>query len=816
MENENDYEELGPEKIRWTDAQIEAATDIHFPKRDGDDKPLYRIHQRQIIAKAIDHFVNNDIRAVILDAPVGSGKSVVNYTVARAMADARSDAVYITAQKSLQDQIDDDDFADTRCLKGRSSYRCNYAFFTKEHHCDCSVGSLSKIPGNLKTCVNTVSATYKASKSAVGEVWEWVRRMLLANSPRSELRQMTNFRAAEEVNDVVMDLIVAKGEKDGLEQFFKSCCCPMMAIECPYRSARYMAQFRSRVAVLNPDIYYLLKKVALAFIDRGVVVVDEAHRLEGAVQRMFRVELVPELFEAATGLSLSSVQSVSAPADVALVMDEMLSKTLLPLLFAGYILEKDSERAQKSEAGAEALLNDIDNDTLTVSGTPISQFNDVYKKMCVDNGCRTNMKIKDYYKGSYQQQVHRLIKLRELYLDKMVLLKLMLALKNRENNVFIKVEKEVLLDQAFAGHSEFCKKEDFSKNGFKIKAMIFVPMRVGTILQLLVFNGIDHVLLSSGTWPESNKQIGDLGFGSTSKLMKIPPPFPIKNRPIFVNNDIDAIDFSAKVPGGGGYVYMTYAGTRRFCDDLRLLIECIRKKLGPKTNVAVHTFSFAVSNLVAEHYEGVDENFLVHTGKWVNNRFNGQEFGRRGQGKEEVIARFCSSPGQGLTLVSPSIMEGLDFKYDICRAQIILKGPIPSLDDPYVMGRFKGVPEIGLPASPTYLDRLCAIDLNQTYGRVCRADDDWGETYVYDMAIAKRLAKAFDVKIPDLEDWQLRSTPGNMKLINLEYMEPAIQYSRNRTMVIGKKKMYDRAYAWPKLRQEAEDGDENSGADIPF
>jgi Rad3-related DNA helicase len=93
--------------------------------------PSARIGQMELIEKVINAF-DNGKRFVIIEAPVGAGKSAIGYTV----GNYYETYYYITAQKLLQSQLSNDFgengkwINDNRQpmieLKGRNAYPCNY------------------------------------------------------------------------------------------------------------------------------------------------------------------------------------------------------------------------------------------------------------------------------------------------------------------------------------------------------------------------------------------------------------------------------------------------------------------------------------------------------------------------------------------------------------------------------------------------------------------------------------------------------------------------------------------------------------------
>jgi len=87
-------------------------------------------------------------------------------------------------------------------------------------------------------------------------------------------------------------------------------------------------------------------------------------------------------------------------------------------------------------------------------------------------------------------------------------------------------------------------------------------------------------------------------------------------------------------------------------------------------------------------------------------------------------------------LVSPIVGTGYDFAYDRARWQIISKIKYLNPTDTLVKARMKLWRE---KYALDYLETMAANDTLQTYGRIDRADDDYGITYVVDDAWGKRV-----------------------------------------------------------------------------
>ncbi len=85
--------------------------------------PKFRKYQRTVIEKIVEAF-NSDFKVILLEAPTGFGKSLVNTTFCRLL----KPCFYATPQLSLIDQIKTDKYigADFVEIKGRQNYYCAY------------------------------------------------------------------------------------------------------------------------------------------------------------------------------------------------------------------------------------------------------------------------------------------------------------------------------------------------------------------------------------------------------------------------------------------------------------------------------------------------------------------------------------------------------------------------------------------------------------------------------------------------------------------------------------------------------------------
>lgn len=104
--------------------------------------------------------------------------------------------------------------------------------------------------------------------------------------------------------------------------------------------------------------------------------------------------------------------------------------------------------------------------------------------------------------------------------------------------------------------------------------------------------------------------------------------------------------------------------------------------------------------------------------------------------REDVFERFFQSKPPSI-MVTPSMKMGIDLKDDLARWQILCKIPFPSLGDPQIKKRVE--------RDQSWYDYITMILLVQTYGRVCRSVDDWGETFIVDGKFVDLYNKNFSI-----------------------------------------------------------------------
>lgn len=129
----------------------------------------------------------------------------------------------------------------------------------------------------------------------------------------------------------------------------------------------------------------------------------------------------------------------------------------------------------------------------------------------------------------------------------------------------------------------------------------------------------------------------------------------------------------------------------------------------------IHAGSFQIARWLVDNLD-VPHNVIHH-----NPSLNDEEH----RSRDDVINYFLeNSELRPTLLVSPSITEGMDLKYDRGRFAVIAKVPYPFLGDAWVKRRMQ--------LSKDWYNRQAITGIIQGCGRVVRADDDWGQVYILD------------------------------------------------------------------------------------
>lgn len=134
---------------------------------------------------------------------------------------------------------------------------------------------------------------------------------------------------------------------------------------------------------------------------------------------------------------------------------------------------------------------------------------------------------------------------------------------------------------------------------------------------------------------------------------------------------------------------------------------------------------------IIDKYSG--ENGVIHTSSneqafWIQK--NLKEYNIvfvGGESRNEVLNEFAQNYKKAI-LIGASIKDGVDFKGDLCRFQIVFKVPYPHLNE-QVMYRKK--------LDPSWYYYQAVMALMQAYGRGIRDEDDYCDMYIIDSDFRK-------------------------------------------------------------------------------
>jgi Rad3-related DNA helicase len=187
--------------------------------------PLPQIRRSQeVVLREIDRVFKEGLkRIIILEAPVGSGKSAIALTLAKQSGSAH----VITPRKSLQDQYYEDFSDELVTMKGRNAYPCTH----------------ESTPTFHKKVIKAIQA---------GKVTAPPREDSCATAPCR-----------------------------GVQGFQKG--CETQYGTCPYSAAIQVAQ-ESAVVVHNIHSFIFQTNFGDKFDKRAMMIVDEAHEIEGVVR----------------------------------------------------------------------------------------------------------------------------------------------------------------------------------------------------------------------------------------------------------------------------------------------------------------------------------------------------------------------------------------------------------------------------------------------------------------------------------------------------------------------------------------------------
>lgn len=223
----------------------------------------------------------------------------------------------------------------------------------------------------------------------------------------------------------------------------------------------------------------------------------------------------------------------------------------------------------------------------------------------------------------------------------------------------------------------------------------FKPIFIGNFLKRKVWNQGNKIILSSATIPFRNKLqnwLNRIGLGNKNfSFHSVPMTFPKENRPIYLDC------MKGKMTKNNE--------NENWNENIQTIKEIIKENIGTKG--VIHTHSYDRATRISKDLKNFS--IFLHEKEKIDG---------------DVIEEWIKSRKQ--ILISPSIKEGVDLKGDLCRFQIILKIPYPSIADARVKYLLMEKKQW------TWYFQETAKDIIQMYGRAIRSEDDHAKLYIID------------------------------------------------------------------------------------
>ncbi len=264
-------------------------------------------------------------------------------------------------------------------------------------------------------------------------------------------------------------------------------------------------------------------------------------------------------------------------------------------------------------------------------------------------------------------------------------------------------------DEYIAKVQNLLAQKDYYQDKFCVKAVIhkvgireisttfeFIPASLGNAPSNLLFNMGDYVILMSGTIYDKGVFCKNLGIKlDDAHFFRIPSTFPVANRPIYIKPE-----------------YQVDTSFANWNDNFDEMIEKMTKIMGifHDAKGLIHAPSYDAAQAIAFALPG--SRIMTHTA---------QDF-------QEKLELFYASK-QPLVFISPVCQQGVDFKEDRARFQIITRVPYANTNDEFINYKVQN--------DFSWYNYQALIVFGQQLGRVNRSEEDYGATFLMDSRFNK-------------------------------------------------------------------------------
>ena len=223
-------------------------------------------------------------------------------------------------------------------------------------------------------------------------------------------------------------------------------------------------------------------------------------------------------------------------------------------------------------------------------------------------------------------------------------------------------------------------------------SIILKPIFAQDHAHYTLFRHAQRIILMSATLPET--VFADLGIQDYD-YFKVPSTFSPESRPILWL-PVANLARSAEQP-------------EQELKKLVLTTDKILEKFSTQKGI-IHTVNYKIANAILSNSK-FSSRLITH---------------KTSKDREKTLDLFRKS-NRPLVLVSPSFTEGVDLPYELCKFQIIAKIPFMDLGDKKTRARFQ--------VDEKWYASSAITQLVQAYGRIMRAEDDSGVTYILDKSL---------------------------------------------------------------------------------
>lgn len=228
----------------------------------------------------------------------------------------------------------------------------------------------------------------------------------------------------------------------------------------------------------------------------------------------------------------------------------------------------------------------------------------------------------------------------------------------------------------------------------------FTPLEIGTMAHRLIFDYGKRVLLLSGTIYSKAVFCKNLGISQDdAHFIRIDSDFPLASRPIYAKEEY--------------MVNTSHAEWHQNFPKLINIISTVMDKFKDAKGL-IHVPSY---NAGYEIYQSMASSRLI-----VHDKIDFQE----------KLIRFFNSKGNGV-FISPVCDQGVDFKDDRARFQIVTRIPYLNTEDKFV--KYK------LDKDFPWYNYQALVTLGQMLGRVNRSETDFGVTVLIDSRLTGFIRK---------------------------------------------------------------------------